>query len=255
MRVILVSILCIVLLVGLCVFIYYLIYARAINQKIQSGEKTGRRMIDIPKVLLIAVIVALVLYSGVLQYSIQTQANAVSRNLFAVIDVTDPEKYEYAAYFGNVVLDDASFAQVYSIEANPGYEKQVAVDGDFQFTIFTGTTPADSFHPDFLCYVEYIGEEENLVFCDMAGFQAIDDEGGAYAAGSSGWEASVRLYIGNLDDNCQFTIHMYALDEAAETAFWEANQQAMEEDKGDFPSEQDYATSTGSAVITVNRTD
>ena len=114
----------IVLLTGLAVFIYYLIYTHNINQKIKSGGISGRKLIDIPKAIMITVIVVLVLFCGILSHSLQSAYHDTerdTRNHYAVINVSDPQNYEYISYFGSTELDDASFAKVYSIDQNPGY--------------------------------------------------------------------------------------------------------------------------------------
>lgn len=244
-----------VVLIIAAIFIYRIIYTHKINQKILSGEMQGGKLIDVSRMVTIAIIVGLLLYSGLLSYIVHDYENrdyTVSRNNYAIIDVSNPEAYEYVGYFGNVDLEDASFATVYSKEENAGYEKEVVESGDYVFTVFTRTSPADSFHPDFLCFVEYIGSATEQYTCfDNAGFQATNEEEGYFFAGSAGDVSECLLYIGNLDEDCMFQITMSLLDEKAETAYIEADEKAYEEDKGNFPKPEDFAVSVGSVSIVI----
>ncbi len=240
----------IALLAVLMVFGYYLIYTNRINKKIRSGEVTGKRLVDIPKIIMIAVIIVLVLYCGVLSHALRTadsNGSKIVRNNYAVIDVSDPENYRYASYFGDAWLDDASFAKVYSVDQNAGYTKEVVEDGDFVFTVFKRNAAADSFHPDFLCYVEYTGNQsDDMVLHHSASFTSKD---GSIGEGFGGEVSDLLLFIGNLDEDNVFTASFSLLDEKAESEFADAMQKAMDEDKGDFPSEKDFAIDTAEVTI------
>lgn len=244
-------------IVIVALFVYYLIYQSRINKRILRGELSGRKMIDIPKVVLISVIVLLMLYSGIMFNAYQSVINepqVVSRDNYAVIDASTAGKYEYMEYCGNVELEDASFAEVYSKDAIPGYDREVTEDGDFTFITFTRNSPADSFHPDFLCFVEYKGTDgTGYTFYQKGEF--LNNENGEerqFGTGSGGDIPKCMLYIGNLNQDELFKITISVLDEDAETKLSDdmeaAMQQAMDS-MDEFPKEEDYAIDTACVQI------
>lgn len=244
----------VVLLVLAVVVLYKLYYTHKINQRIQSGEITGRKLVDLSKMVMVAVIAGLVIYAGILMYVIHDYASMEyreSRNNYAIIDVSG-EEYNYISYGGNVPLDDASYAKAYNKEANPGYEKEVLQSGDYQFVLFTRSAAADDFHPDFLCFVDYIGADKEDAICyNTAGFVSLEPEGGYLLGGSGGEIRDSVLYIGNLDSGCKFSITMNILDSAGEIEYDEAIQQAYKEEKGEFPEPEEFAKTVGKIDIVI----
>lgn len=235
---------------ALAVFAYYLIYTRKINKKIISGEVAGKKLVDIPKAVMIAVISLLTVYCVILSGSLKTAAeNAgnITRNNYAVINVSDPQNYKYISYFGNSNLDDASFAKIYSVEENEGYSKEVIKDGNFTFTVFKRTSPADDFHPDFLCFAEYTGaKSDELRLYSSASFSASN---GSMGGGSSMDLSDKLLFIGNIDDETDFNASLYILDEKSENEFSLAMQKAETDNKSIFPSEKDFAIESGKVTV------
>jgi len=244
-----------IILVVVVIFVYRLIYTYNINKKIQSGEIQGRNMVDLSRMVTIAIIVGLVIYACIVTYvanDYANQENHILRNNYAIIDVSSPDNYEYVGYFGNVQLQDASYAKVYDKDENPGYEKKIVESGDYVFTVFTRTAIADDFHPDFLCFVEYVGVDmENYICFDNAGYQTIGEEEDHFFAGSAGDISECLLYIGYLEENYSFHISISLLDQEAEKKYMKAEQQVYEEDKEEFPDVEDYAVSVGSVNIQI----
>lgn len=199
---------------------------------------------------MIAVIAVLVLFCGILSNSLQTAYHAaekVTRNNYAAISISDAQNYKYISYFGKTELDDASFAKMYSIKRNAGYTKEVIKDGEFIFTVFKREAAADNFHPDFLCYCEYTGTgDKDLTLYHSAVFSSVE---GSAGGGNGGGISDTLLYIGNVDEGTVLTISLYVLDEKASSEFDDAMYKATEEDKGIFPSEKDYAVSSGKVSI------
>lgn len=244
------------LIVGAALAVYYLIYQHRINKKILSNESSGKKMADIPKAVMISVIILLLIYSAIIFESYQfaiKNAQEVSRNNYAVIDVSNVENYQYIEYFGSTEYADASFAEIYSKEGIPGYDREVIEDGNFTFITFTRNTPADSFHPDFLCFVDYNGTDENENFYKKGEFSTnIDGEEPFFGISSGGDSPSHMLYIGNLNQDDSFKITISLLDEDAEAQFAKDMQEAMEKnaDSTDkFPVAEDYAIETGCVQI------
>lgn len=245
----------IVIVVTLLVFIYKLIYTYKINKIIQSGEGNGRGLVDLSKMVLIAVIVGLSVYSAILMYVVNdyvTQDNTIPRNNYAVIDVSDEDNYQYISYFGANELNDASFAKVYKKDANEGYDREVIESGEYIFTVFRRTAPADSFHPDFLCFVDFTATDKDEYVCyKKSGFHSIIEESEGFYGETSGDIMDSILYIGYLDQGCEFDIAISLLDNDAEIEYNEAMHKAYEEDKGDFPSAEEFAVSTGKISIRI----
>jgi hypothetical protein len=233
------------LIVGIAVFCYYLIYANHINKKIQNGQVTNRKMIDIPKVIMIAVIVLLLSYTIIISYNAREsykKASIVNRDNAVAVDLSD---YTFSMYTGERTTDTADFAKVYSKEENAGYKKTVEQDGDFVFTIFTRTDAADDFHPDFLCFVDYT-VEENSEWSLYREMDYIENTSGNVAGLSSGGDIQTSLlYIGNLNAGESFKITEGILDVAAEAEYSNA------QDTDDESSFLDYALSSGSILITI----
>lgn len=246
----------IMIVVVAAVIIYKIVYTYKINQKIQSGEAKGGKMMDMSKMVMVAIITGLTIFCLLLMYVVYDYSSQTytiySRNTYAVIDVSDEENYEYISYFGNNQLDDASFAKVYNWDTNEGYKKEVIVSGDYTFTVFTRISSADSFHPDFLCYVQYTGEKDlNLTSFNKTGFCSITEKGvGSFGEATGDIEDCV-LYIGNLEDDCSFNIEINLLDSEAEMAYQEALRNTYDEDNGEFPEAAEFAISTAKVSIVV----
>lgn len=250
---IIVIIVLVTFIIGIAMFCYYLIYAHNINKKIQSGQVNHKKMIDIPKAMMIAIIILLLSYSVILSvglkqsYDVTTTTN---RNNFSIIDLSD---YTFCGYSGTRVNDDASYTKVYSKKENKGYDKSVVKDGDFIFTLFTRNTNYDDFHPDYLCYVDYIGKmKSDFVRYEMCEYVNITSpqSKGSIMNGGGNLKRSL-LYIGNLNEGESFKITECVFDEKTETKFSKANEKAYKNDKGEFPSIKKYALSSGSATITI----
>lgn len=248
------SIILITFIVVLVVFIYYLIYSKKINKKIQSGQVVDRKMMDIPKTIKIAMITLLLAYFTIVLVSVMQDKNSVvtiTRQEFAVIDLTD---YKFSSYFGARENDDASFAQVYSKESNEGYKKTVVKDGDFIFTVFTTISGSDNFHPDFLCYVDYVGEDKSELrrYTNCQFIYNTSKEISSSASCGVGEIEKELLYVGNLNGGDSFKITESLLDATGEQKYSKAEEEAYKEDKGQFPSFSDYAISSGSVTITID---
>lgn len=213
--------------------VYYLIYTIKINQHIRSGNKKEIRMIDFPKIIMIVTIV--LLFSICVVNTVSPAASVViSRNNYAVIDTSD---YEYISYFSDADLDDASYAKAFSENGNSGYAREEFTDGDFDFIVFTSTTPPDSFHPDFFCYVTYTGS--GAAAMSLGGqFQNIgtDEKVGSSFMGET---INKMLVIGNYEDDYQFVLTASVYDEIDKESYDDASEGKMES----------LALSTGKVLI------
>lgn len=237
---------CIVFVAVLAVVIYYAVYSRVINQRIHDMDAKYKKMPGMPKVIGIIVMVCILVYIIVItsRYKNSLGENRLSEHIrdnFAVINV---KNNEYISYFGDAELKDASFIERYSMEENVGYDKQVITDGDFVFTVFTTNTPRDDFHPDFLCYVTYKGENADFMFRQAEFVKPEED----YSSGGSsiGEVEDTSLFIGNLDEGCHFSIKLGVLSEEAEQKYMKADINSDTE-----PDIEDYAESMGSVIFSI----
>lgn len=242
------------IVIVLSVVIYYIFYSIRINRKIQNGDTASKRMIDIPKVVMTSIIVLLLLYSIILSTSnkrIQSihEEQLQNRDNYVQIDLED---YTYSSFSGNIESADASYAKMFSKEENEGYTKTVQTEGNFVFTIFTRNSSHDDFHPDFLCYVDYVGQniEKYSVYQNREYIDSITEEmlwgnsfGGSFCEDGT-------LFIGNINDNESFKITFALLDEEAEKTYSEELSIPSDKNKGDTPIFS-YAKECESVIISV----
>ena len=239
----------IVVIVMIALAVYCVIYTKNINKKIQNGGSSRKKMMDIPKAVMISVIVILLLYSVISTMALydNNDTTAVNRDNIASINLED---YTYDMYWGTKDNTDASFARMYSKDDNPGYRKTVKEDGDFIFTVFTRITDHDDFHPDFICYVDCIKEDTDE-FALSRSFMFQDTVSGKVYHGMStgGGDTKNDLYIGNINENesVKITMGLTPIDkEAIEQA------EDVHKDDGDASSFiSDTAVSSGSVTITI----
>ena len=240
-----------ILAVAVAFLIYYVIYTVVINHRISKGITDGKRLTDFSKVAMI-IIIAVLVYMNWSQAKFYNSAYVQTRNNFVSVDVSDPDKPRLMRQI-NSSIDDISYVTVYSDEENPGYDKDVYVNGDFTYTVFVRSGAADDYHPDFLCFVEYTGTgTDGLSLYETSGFESPEDDGRGWRGGSGGGPIIEKvLYMGNLDEDCAFVATLCVLDEDAEAAYMEASQQATADDKGEFPEARDFADHVSEIRITL----
>ena len=101
---------------------------------------------------------------------------------------------------------------MFSKEENEGYTKTVQTEGNFVFTIFTRNSSHDDFHPDFLCYVDYVGQ-------------------------------NIEKY--SVYQNCEY------IDFTNDKSLWGNGSAGSFNDNGEFPSFTDYANECQSVIISL----
>ena len=184
--------------------IYYVIYTLVINYRIRKGITDGKQLTDFSKIAML-VVIAVLAYMCWDQSRFYNSPAVNTRNSFVSVDVSDPDN-PLLGMTNNMEMSDVSYVKVYSDEENPGYEKNVVVDGDYTFTVFTRTAAADAYHPDFLCFVEYSGAATGTLANVKAAFESPDDDGRSWSAGGEATFPRKLLYVGNLDEDCVFVI-------------------------------------------------
>lgn len=186
--------------------IYYVIYTKKINQRICEGKVNGKKMPDFPKTIMTIVIILLL--SICIINAVTPVETTTSRNDFAVIDTSN---YSYIAS-SDASLDDASFANLFSEKENAGYVREEFQDGDFHFIVFTSQIPSDAFHPDFLCYISYVGNAPAGLSLNG---QFVEPVKNAKTGVSwlTDYTDHTLLIIGNYEKDNKFILQMGAYDE------------------------------------------
>lgn len=195
---------------------YYSVYTRKINSHIQSGEVSGKKLVGIPRIITVFVIAFLSFGCVVLSFYLLKDDEESSRNDFAIINIVEEDEDPYQAYGGNPRLNDPAYAGLYSKKSNAGYDKEVIKDGDYIFTIFKRTSFPDNFHPDFLCFAEYMGKRDDLYVSITSSFVSASDTDHHL---DNGGVSDHLLFIGNLDPGFDFKIHFDLIDKAAKESF------------------------------------
>lgn len=251
------SIILVTFFVVVIVFIYYLIYVHHINKAIEEGEVTGRKMIDIPRIVMGAIIVLFVLYFIIYVHGEKEAKNNLisqldNRTTITEIDTTD---YTYCGFTGTMETNDASFAKIYSKESNPGYDKDVSEQGDFTFTVFTRQSSSDAFHPDYICFVDYTGDIDELASIYQR-FESIDttdakNYGTLESAGSN--IKREYMFLGNLNKEDTISIVLGVVGNENVQKLDEAEAKYDNENNGEKPDFMDYADSTGKYTILISK--
>lgn len=255
------TIISVAILISVGLFVYFLVYKYKINRKIINGEVTERKMTDIPKMIMIGVIIFLLIVSVINFYAYidalrKTEEIGKNRDSLVVIDVSDKKDYKLKSYSLGKNSDDnlnVDFAYIYSEKENSGYDREVQTKGNFTFTIFKRKGPADNFHPDFLCFVENNGENNNeLEYYSSVGFA----DKNSNSLNGTGFDSSEKkmLYIGDLNDDESFKITLSTIDREAQNKFDEDTEKVYKKDpksSDEFPKIEDYAISSESVSIII----
>lgn len=241
-------------IVTIVVFIiYYICYYRHINASVAGGTVSRKRMTDIPSALRAVIFLVLVFYAVVITMAYQGSRSRIeteNRNSFSVISLPD---YTYSAFDSGLVGSDASYMKNYSKDANEGYKKIISADEKFTFTLFTRTGEHDKFHPDFFCFVDYMGKRdddislyENYEYINRLTGEKLGGVGSGGAIPPAGF-----LVVGSLNESDSLIITLSILNSKAEEAWLRDDEQAWQEGKGEFPPVSDYALSTGRIEISL----
>lgn len=97
----------------------------------------------------------------------------------------------------------------------------------------------------------YIYDTYKNKFRVKAGFQSIGTKEEQLYGESEGEIGDDLLYIGNLDEGCQFDITMSLLNDDAEIEYDKAMQQAYKEENGEFPNAEQFACAVGKVSIVI----
>lgn len=68
------------------------------------------------------------------------------------------------------------YLRTYSMEENEGYEKREQVIGNVKYTCFISKEEMDAYHPYFLIYAEYLGNDSAKYYNAIVSFQTSEGE-------------------------------------------------------------------------------
>ncbi|MCR5805234.1 MAG: hypothetical protein K6G47_13355 [Clostridia bacterium] len=196
--VILLTILIVLLLSASATFIYYLIYRKAINKRIESGlgNNTKKRRFLNPLLFFIIVTATLLLLSfGVLMFtSVNPSKSAVRTPVFEKLDDD-----------GTAILFDEN-------TTIPGYERSVIDETDsFKIVVYKRKESSSSF-PNYLIHIGSTSDYE-LAF-SFVNDKVVTD--GSSEKSNSGWysvdrnrsKGTMEFYVKNSEEELSFTIEL-----------------------------------------------
>jgi len=144
------AVIAIVVIVAAAV-LYRIYYQRRINRQLHDEAARPRRLLSPLAFTIITAFVVMLAFIGLITYiALASGADRV------------PEEYRNAIYKFNAFRTSelTGYRSHYSIEHNPGYTKSVEQHGDIRFTIFVREAGFDHYHPSFIVFFEYTGDEE-----------------------------------------------------------------------------------------------
>ncbi|MCR5518642.1 MAG: hypothetical protein K6F17_08745 [Lachnospiraceae bacterium] len=246
----------IILIAAILIYLIYMgVYTCIINKRIKSGKVVKKKGLLGAKDAALAFNTMVLLFTFILYInssiryieSAERVKDRTSRNEYMMADVSDPNNIDFmqgsGRYYKYKKGGDYSYLSKYSVEANPGYIKEV-IEGDMcTFTLFKRSADPDSFHPDFLCFIDYKGEREDL---EIFRYFSFTKKGSSntlpLSAGGSGSVKKRVLCLGYLAEDSEAVIDIYALT-------YEAFEQFMEDDEHKHVEAKDYAMSSDRLVI------
>jgi len=203
-------------IIAVAVVIYLIIYRRRINKQL-NGEAVKSRRLPSPLAFSIStVLVVAVVFAGVTAFMALTDFGAEKipaeyRNAV----------YEYQAFSPSQMT---GYRRFYSLYENPGYTKTVEQRGDIRFTCFASDNTFDFYHPAFIIYAEYTGDND-ILYYGVQGDYFLPDERQMTGKGHAGSEFEDYIcVIGTSSIQSRFELTVYLYDSGLKSS----------EDKGEY---------------------
>lgn len=219
-----------VLFVGGGTLIYYFIYKRTINKRLEAGVTNKRGMMSpfwMPLILLaVLCIVGLPLLLIVLPFFLiaNVTTNSVIGDMGAVEVEYEGEYTEPSASMAIYTAKEMQFGflSMFSMEENPGYEKQEYTDGNVQFTCFIAEEEPSLYQPLFLAYAEVsdqIPEDAVIVVESSLGISDGFQHDCVYTCGMEEIPCCLMGYMENPapGEDCIFTVSCTILEPGSES--------------------------------------
>jgi len=189
-----------VVFVSLLIAAYYLIYKKLINKGLNNPSGTKRNIPSLPSFILAAILSIVILYGIII--SVSAIINRNNQN------TVDPPICSYTEIDLDKEDNEKKYSEIYSISENIGYDKYVEKINDIVFTYFISQSEYDTYHPSFIVFVEYTGDEEILHRGVNGTFYYIDNSliGGYGYAGGDG--TNILCFIGDASYECIFELEV-----------------------------------------------
>lgn len=206
--------------------IYNIIYNHRIKKQFASGV-TGARPWPAPSRILIVVLIAgMVIALGVTVVSIIAAEHYVvntSCDGSTLVDNNTPESWFLTSEeIGNSSM--SVYADAFTTGKLPGYTKTECKQDDFRYVLFMNDERHSSLQPDFVMFVEYVGEEK---FTRMVEINYMDSYQGGGGSSSTFTDVSEYYFIAGdgaiCTTDCTQTIGLYKNAAVAEKDFGEGN--------------------------------
>jgi len=184
------------------VALYYLYYSKAINKRLKERPQNRKRMLSPKTVVIVAIITALLLFSVSVLLVRMKQSEAIN-----IGEQYLTAQYDYEVFTPQEMQQ--GYLESYSIDNNIGYKKHEEILGDIKFTYFVSLGSYDVYHPAFIIYVQYIGQEDIVSFGYQGDYLTNEH---IKIAGKEGAGADAQEYIcilGNTSIDCIFQLSLF----------------------------------------------
>lgn len=196
-----------IIAVAACV-VYLLVYQHVINKRLYERNTNEKRLLS-PGAFSIAVFGAVLLIFGigtaVMRLSAGSSPGIDDKYLKATYDYTVHDS-------GNI---QGSYAAGYSTEKNAGYERHEETIGDIRFIYFTSKDSFDIFHPSYIIFAQYIGDDTSVASYGYDGSFLSNTGAKICSKGASGADMQDSICItGSASLDCTFSLTIYLYNDS-----------------------------------------
>jgi heme/copper-type cytochrome/quinol oxidase subunit 2 len=202
----------VIIIIVVAAILYRMLYQRRINKQLHEESPRPLKLLSPLAFTIVTVFIMLVAFAGLATYMALTDFGA---------DIV-PAEYRNAVYdyqhFGSNQM--TGYRSLYSINENPGYTKTVEHHGDIQFHIFIREKAFDYYHPSFIIFAEYTGNEDVLSYGVLGSFNAPDGRQ-MMSRGQAGQETTdFFVVIGTSTLDSTFELSAFFYDELGIRGEW-----------------------------------
>lgn len=201
------AILLLVIAMIACV-VYLLVYQHVINKRLSRQKTDGKKLLSPGAFFIAALGVALLIFgigTAVMYLSAGSSPDIDDKHLNAT--------YDYTVHDSNNIQD--SYAAGYSTEKNAGYERHEETVGDIKFIYFSSKDSFDIFHPSYIIFAEYIGNDTSVVSYGYDGSFLSNTGTKICSKGASGAVIQDSICItGSASLDCIFSLTIYLYNDS-----------------------------------------
>lgn len=205
----------IILIVGITLIVYKVIYNLVIKRRLSQGTVDGRQLPSPKSVLLSVFVVILLIVVVIFSIAVLNQDTSSTRiNYNQACNVVTHTSDE---------LDGTAmgiYKNAYNTGKLSGYTKEEQTKGNFHYMCFKSDGGYDALHPAFVMFVEYIGNDDFKGYRDITSINS-DEESCVYGS-NCGETSSYYFVAGNFDYDtisCTYTLGLYSDYSASKKAY------------------------------------